>query len=180
MNSELNLTDNTLAARIGSDSKDAFKLLYNRYNRKLYYFSMRYLGDKKDAEDLVQEVFVNIWEHRKSLDATMSVKNYIYRITVNCIFNFLKKKTVRARFVETELQKGELLTNQTYDQVFLHDLERSIISIVETLPPQQQKIFRLSRFEGLSHEEIANNLGLSVRTVENQIYRVLRIIKSKL
>lgn len=180
MNWELNNSDNLLVIRIRSDSKDAFKLLYIRYSKKLYYFSLRYLGNNEEAEELVQSVFINIWEHRKSLDETMSVKNYIYRSAVNYIYNYLKKKAIRARFVESELQKGELQSNNTYDQIIFHDLERSIKLIVETLPSQQQKIFQLSRFEGLSHEEIAKDLDLSVRTVENQIYRALKIIKSKL
>lgn len=180
MDSELNSSDNMLIIRIRNDSKDAFKLLYNRYNKKLYYFSLRYLGDNEEAEELVQSVFINIWEHRKSLDETRSVKNYIYQSAVNYIYNYLKKKAIRARFVEAELQKGELHSNQSYDQIFFHDLESSISSIVETLSPRQQKIFQLSRLEGLSHEEIAKNLDLSVRTVENQIYRALKIIKSKL
>jgi RNA polymerase sigma-70 factor (family 1) len=180
MDSEFNDNDNLLVIRIRNDSKDAFKLLYNRYNKKLYYFSLRYLGNNEEAEELVQSVFINIWTHRKSLDETISVKNYIYRSAVNYIYNYLKKKAIRARFVETELQKGEIQSNQTYDQVLYHDLENSINLIVETLPSQQQKIFHLSRFEGLSHKEIAKNLDLSVRTVENQIYRALKIIKSKL
>jgi len=180
MDNELNYSDNLLVIRIRNDSTNAFKLLYDRYNEKLYYFSLRYLGDKEEAKELVQSVFINIWEHRESLDATMSVKNYIYRSAVNYIYNYLKKKAIRTRYVEAELQKGELQANQTYDQIFFHDLEKSISSIVETLPQQQQKIFQLSRFEYLSHEEIAKNLDLSVRTVENQIYRALKIIKSKL
>ena len=169
-----------LVIRIRNDSKDAFKMLYDRYSKKLFYFSLRYLGDNEEAEELVQSVFISIWEHRGSLDETMSVKSYIYRSAVNYVFNYLKKKAIRARFIEAELQNGELHSNQTYDQIFFHDLEESINSIVETLPLQQQKIFRLSRFEGLSHEKIAKNLDLSVRTVENQVYRALKIIKSKL
>jgi len=180
MESGLNSNDNMLVIRIRNDSKDAFKLLYDRYSKKLYYFSLRYLGDNEEAEELVQSVFINIWEHRGSLDETMSVKSYIYRSAVNYIYNYLKKEAIRAKFIETELQTGEFQSNQTYDQIFFHDLEKSINSIIETLPLQQQKIFRLSRFEGLSHEKIAENLDLSVRTVENQVYRALKIIKSKL
>jgi len=134
----------------------------------------------EEAKELVQSVFINVWEHRKSLDETMSVKSYIFRSTVNYIYNYLKRKAIRARFVELELQKGELQSNQTYDQIFFNDLERSINSIIETLPAQQQKIFQLSRFEGLSHEEIAKKLDLSTRTVENQVYRALKIIKRNL
>lgn len=180
MDSKSNNSEKNLVIDIRNDSVDAFKLLYNRYNKKLYYFSLRYLSDLEEAEELVQSVFISIWEHRQSLDATMPVKNYIYKSAVNYIYNYLKKKAIRARFVESELQKGELQSNQTYDQIFFHDLEKSISSIVKTLSSQQQKIFKLSRFEGLSHEEIAKDLDLSVRTVENQIYRALKIIKSKL
>ena len=168
MDIDINSSDNVLVSRIRNDSREAFKLLYNRYNKKIHYFSLRYLG------------FISIWEHRKSLDERMSVKSYIYRSSVNYIYNYLKKKAIRARFIETELQKDEVLSNQTLDQVLLHDLEKSINSIIEKLPPQQKKIFRLSRLDGLSHEKIAQQLDLSVRTVENQIHRALSIIRSKL
>ena len=175
-----NFSDNILVLRIRDNNKDAFKSLYDRYSRKLYYFSLRYIKNNEEAEELVQSVFINIWEHRGSLSESMSVKNYIYRSAVNYIYNYLKKNAVRMRFIESEIQKGETLSNLTYEQVFFHDLERSVNSIVETLPSQQQKIFQLSRYEGLTHEEIAKKLDLSVRTVENQVFRALKVIRNKL
>lgn len=180
MDGELNSNDNILIIRIRDGNKDAFKSLYERYSKQLYYFSSRYLGNKDEAEELVQSIFINIWEHRESLDANRSVKNYIFRSAVNYIYNYLKKKAISARFVMKEMNKGEILSNQTYDQIFFHDLERSINSIIETLPLQQKQVFQLSRFEGLSHKEISKKLDLSVRTVENHIYRALKIIKDNL
>jgi RNA polymerase sigma-70 factor (family 1) len=180
MDIDLHSSDNLLVISIRNDSREAFKLLYNRYNKKIYYFSLRYLGNIEETEELVQSVFISIWEHRKSLDESMAVKSYIYRSAVNYIYNYLKKKAIRTRYIESELQKDEVLSNQTLDLVLFHDLEKSINLIVKELPPQQQKIFRLSRFEGLSHEKIAKQLDLSVRTVENQIHRALSIIKNKL
>lgn len=171
------ITDDLLVAEIKENNKEAFKSLYDRYSRKIYYFSLRYLGSKEETEELLQSTFINIWQHRKSLDATLSVKDYIFRSAVNYITNYLKKKAVRTRFNESEIHKGEIQSNQTYEQVLLHDLESLINSIVETLPSQQQKIFRLSRYEGLTHKEIASKLGLSVRTVENQMYRVLKVLR---
>jgi len=173
-------SDSQIVQRIRDDNKNAFRSLYDRYSKRLYYFSLRYLCDQDEAEELVQSVFINIWEHRKSLDERMSVKNYIYRSAVNYIYNYLKKKAIRIRFVEMEMQKGKIHSDQTYDEVFFHDLERSINAIVETLPVQQKNIFQLSRYEGLSHEEIAKKLNLSVRTVENHIFRALKIIKANL
>jgi len=82
--------------------------------------------------------------------------------------------------LEHELLKPERSANQTFDQIFYMDLEKRIDIIIGSLPPQQQKIFNLSRYQGLSHEEIAKKLELSVRTVENQIYRVIKVIKKHL
>jgi RNA polymerase sigma-70 factor (ECF subfamily) len=173
-----NADDNLLVTRIREDDKDAFKSLYKRYSKKIYYFSLKYLGNNVEAEELVQSVFINVWENRKSLDASNSVKSYIYKAAVNYIYNYLKKKTIHARFIESQLHKEENHSNLTYEQVFFHDLEGSINSIFGTLPSQQQKIFRLNRDEGLTHLEIATKLDLSVRTVENQMYRALKTIRT--
>lgn len=172
--------ENILASRIRNDSLEAFEILFHRYKKKLYYFSLRYLENSADAEELVQVVFINVWEHRKTLDETRSLKSYIYRSAVNYLYNFLRKKAIRRKYAEIEMQKPEMSVNQTYDHIFLMDLEKKIDTIVASLPPQQQKIFNLSRFEGLTHNEISNKLSLSVRTVENQIYRAIKVIKKAL
>jgi RNA polymerase sigma-70 factor (ECF subfamily) len=173
-----NVDDNLLVTRIRKNDKDAFKLLYRRYSKKIYFFSLKYLSDRVEAEELVQTVFINVWLNRDSLDETISVKNYIYKAAVNYIYNYLKKKAIRSRFIESEIKKGEISSDDTYEQVYFHDLERSINSIVETLPSQQQKIFLLNREEGLTQMEIAKKLELSVRTVENQMYRALKTIRT--
>lgn len=175
-----NVGDSLLVTRIREDDKKAFKSLYDRYCKRLFLFALKYLNNGTEAEEMVQSLFINIWENRKSLDPDIPVKNYIYKAAVNRIFNYLKKKAVHARYIESEIRKGDNHSNQTYEQIFFSDLERSINSIVETLPSQQQKIFQLSRYEGLTHKEIAVKLNLSVRTVENQIYRTLKIMKNLL
>jgi len=175
-----NISDSLLVTRIRQNDKDAFRFLYNRYNKKIYFFSLRYFGNNTEAEELVQTVFISVWENRESLDPGNSVKSYIYKSAVNYIYNYLKKRAIHARFIESEIKKGETPSNNTYEQVFFHDLEHSINSAVETLPPQQQKIFKLSHFAGLTHKEIAKRLDLSVRTVENQMYRAVKMLKNNL
>ena len=173
-------SDSLLVEKIREDNEDAFRSLFNRYSRKIYYFSLRFLCSKEDAEELVQSVFINIWEQRRTLDETLSVKSYIFRSAVNYIANYLKRKALHIKFNQSEINKGAIHSNSTYEQVFLHDLEDAIDSFVETLPAQQQKIFRLSRYEGLSYKDIADKLDLSVRTVENQMYRVLKMLRTML
>lgn len=170
--------DNILAARIKNSNREAFGLLYKRYRKIIYFFSLRFLRDPADAEEIVQIVFVSIWEHRYQIDEKKNIKSYIYRIAVNFIYNSLKKKAIRNKYIENELQKSESYLNP-YDEIFYNDLDERIGAVISTLPPQQQKIFSFRHFEGLSHEEIAHRLDISVRTVENQIYRVNMVLKER-
>ncbi len=174
------IDDNVLASRIRNDNLEAFALLYNRYSKKIYSFSLKYLRNRPEAEDLVQNVFKNLWEHRKSLDKNQSVKSYIYKSVVNHIYNIFKKRALRTRYLGYEMSRRDHFSNPTYDLVFTHDLENTINNVVANLPPQQHKIFSMSRGENYSHEEIAKKLDLSVRTVENQIYRTLKVIRKHL
>jgi RNA polymerase sigma-70 factor, ECF subfamily len=175
-----NVTDNLLVTRIRQNDTRAFKLLYDRYSKKIYFFSLKYLGNNVEAEELVQSVFINVWENRGSLDPGNSVKSYIYKSAVNYIYNYLKKKAIHARFIESQMHENEIQSDNSYEEVIFHDLEKSIKTVVETLPSQQQRIFQLSRHDGLTYQEIAVKLDLSVRTVENQMYRALKTLKKML
>lgn len=177
---ETDLQESILVVDLKNDNQEAFKVLFNRYNKKLYYFALSYLDDSAEAEEVVQSVFVSLWEKRYSLNETMSVKNFIYKSTVNACYNFLKKKAVRNRYYENELIAFDENIDISHDEIFYKDLKRQIDNILASLPPRQQEIFNLSRFEGLSHAEIATKLNISVRTIENQIYRALKIIKDNL
>lgn len=174
------ITDDELTSRIIDDDQYALKLLFDRYNRKIYYFSYKYLHNKVEAEDLVQNLFINLWLHRKSLITGRPVKSYIYKSVVNMIYNCLRKRAVRERHIENELKNSEYYSNQTYDIIYRNELEKNIDEIVTRLPAQQQRIFYMSRVNGYSYEKIARKLDISVRTVENQIYRTLKVIKNKL
>src|SRR5512139_3708690 len=149
------LSDDELAGKMKNNDKRAFELLYDRYFSKVYYFSIKYLQNKVESEDLVQTLFINLWERRKSIDKEQSVKSYIYRSATNLIFNCLKKRAIRSRYIEYELRKSDRYSDQTYDQIFIDDLETSIYRIVTRLPEQQQRIFYMSRGNGFSYEKIA-------------------------
>jgi RNA polymerase sigma-70 factor, ECF subfamily len=178
LNETNNIDDNQLVTRIRQSDKDAFRLLYGRYSKKIYFFSLKYLGNNVESEELVQSVFINVWENRESLDATNSVKSYIYKAAVNYIYNYLKKRTIHARYMESQKHRDEVHSNHTDEQVLFNDLERSLNSVIGTLPLQQQTIFQLNHYEGLTHKEIALKLDLSVRTVENQMYRAQKTIRT--
>jgi RNA polymerase sigma-70 factor, ECF subfamily len=174
------IDDKSLVSLIRNDDLGAYEALYHRYKRKLYYFALGYLKNGQEAEDIVQNVFVSLWEHRSSLDENQSLKSYIFRSAVNAIYNLMKRKSIQNRFIDSELHSADFSFNQTSHDVYFNDLISNIDSIVLTLSPQQQQIFHLSRRQGMSHAEIAEKLDISERTVENQIYRTLKAIKEKL
>ena len=120
-------------------NEDTFEELFNRYKRKLYFFALSYLDDNAEAEEIVQSVFVRLWENRSKLDETMSVRNFIYKSTVNACYNSLKRKAIRTRYVENELSAFDDNLDCSYDKIYYHDLKRKIDSIIDTLPPQQKK-----------------------------------------
>jgi RNA polymerase sigma-70 factor (ECF subfamily) len=172
------IDDRALVSGIKKNNSEAFGQLYNRYKRIIYYFSLKYLGNPEEAEELVQNVFISLWQHRKLLDEKKPVKSYIYRSVVNGIYNILKKKAIRRKYILEELKKPEGSANP-YEEIFYRDLDEKISSVISSLPESQQKIFNMSRSGGLSTEEIAQKLQISTRTVENQIYRVTKILKIK-
>lgn len=175
-----NITDNILVVRIRNDDKDAFRSLYDRYGKKIYYFSLRFLGNNEEAEDLVQTVFINLWINREMLDERQEIRSYVYKSAVNSIYNIIKRRSIRASYSETAIREGEPSADITFEKVVGRDLEELVSSIIENLPEQQRHVFRLSRIECMNHEEIANKLGISLRTVENHIYRALKVIRKKL
>ena len=177
---ETDFQESRWVVELKNDNQVAFAELFNRYKKKLYYFALSYLDDTSEAEEVVQTVFVKLWENRIKLSESMPVKGYIYKSTVNACYNSLKKKAVRNRYYENELIALDENIDRSYDEIFYKDLKRQIDKILISLPSRQQEIFNLSRFEGLSHADIATKLNISVRTVENQIYRALKIIKDNL
>lgn len=172
--------DSDLISKIQDGSYEAFEILYNRYKKKLYAFSYKYLKNHSDAEELLQVIFVSLWDHRKSLNDSLSVRNYLYRCATNKIYDHLRKIYVHNKFVEHQRINERSDNNTTIDEIYYKDLKESIDLLMEDLPPQQKNIFFLSRYKYLSNKDIAEKLNLSVRTVETQIYNVIKTFKKKL
>jgi RNA polymerase sigma-70 factor (ECF subfamily) len=172
-------SDVTLVRQLQKNDKQAFELIFNKYRRKLYFFTLGYLHSQAETEEIIQNVFLSLWENRDMLNESYSLQNFLYKVTVNHIFNHLKHELVRKKYAD-RFSDQFIEDNNSEESILMNDLQQVIDSLVEELPMQQQVIFKLSRHDGLSHSEIANNLGLSIRSVENQIYRALKFIRGKL
>lgn len=158
----------------------AFDSLFEIYSIKLFGFAMKYLKNENDSEELVQEVFVRVWEHHQSLKSELSFKSYLFTIALNQIRKHFNKKVISLRYLEnlqndSETTENLIIQNENYEII----LQR-INLIVEQMPPRRREIFIKSKMEGKSSKEVAIELNISDGTVDNQVSEALRFIRSKL
>ena len=157
-------------------NEKAFTQLYQKYWRQVYNFSRLYLRTIDAAEEVVQDVFVKLWESRKSIRDEDNFKGLLFIMTRNLIFNSSRKH------LNEEAYKMSILSamEESYDidaEIDAADLQMFIDRLISELPPQRQTIFNLSRKEHKSYKEIAAELNLSEKTVEHQISAALKFLK---
>ena len=157
----------------------SFDTLYKHYYKKVYLFARGILKSHEDAENLVQEVFVKIWEKRKELDASLSFESFVYTISYNTSISLIRKKLSEKSFQEEWFRRiqNEM---QVVNEADYNDLNDRAKKLIEQLPPRRRQVYVMSREEGLTYLEISKRLGISVNTVENHIAASLRFLRQHL
>lgn len=151
---------------------DSFKKLFLEYYRPLTIFAFSYVKNSDTAKDIVQELFIKIWEKRNEVKVKQDVKAYLYQCVKNACLTFIQTKgKIHLSLESVDSQKIE---NTLMDQIISIETEERIFTAIEELPPQCKTIFKLSRFEKMKYSDISKKLGLSVKTIENQIGSALK------
>jgi RNA polymerase sigma-70 factor (family 1) len=176
----INTNDSDLARRIKHGEKNAYQELFERYAPIIFQFSLSYLKNKADAEELVQDVFLKIWEKREILDGAQNIKAYIFKIAVNTIYDFIRRKNIEKTFNDFAQVNFNKSSNVTWDTVIFEEMQTTLNELVAQMPEQRRRVFYLSKRKGLTNSQIAQKLDLSKRTVENQLYRALDFLKENL
>lgn len=171
--------ENNLAQALRRGETAAFDAVFRQWYAPLCRYACRLAdGDMDEAEDLVQQAFVKLWEYRGRLDVSWSLKAYLYKTVHNACLNRLRAGKVRSKYLDYNAQQ----LNDMYtppDDTSPELLER-FQRAMEALPPQCRHIFELSRFETLKYREIADQLGISIKTVETQMGKALRLMRTQL
>ncbi len=157
-----------------------FEVLFRTHYSDLCAYANVYMKDLEAAEELVQEVFYKLWSKRESIEITSSMQSYLFRAVRNSSLNLIKHINIREEYKahnEREMSYNEL---EHYDQVEASELEQKISKAIEELPTERRKIFIMSRYEGLKYGEIAEKLGISPKTVENQMGKALKYMREHL
>lgn len=159
----------------------AFDTLFEVYSARLYSFALKYLKNEPDAEELVQEVFIKVWENRKSLRSELSFRSYLFTISLNHIRKHFNKKAIFLRYLEnfhndhSQQSQDQHMGSEDYETVM-----QRIQQIIEEMPPRRREIFIKSKMDGKSSKEIASELGISSGTVDNHISEAIHQLRSRL
>jgi RNA polymerase sigma-70 factor (ECF subfamily) len=155
-----------------------FEALFKSHYAMLVGYARKLLHEQEQAEDVVQQLFVNLWEKRESIEVGGSWKSYLLRSTHNSCLNQIKHQKIKTEHVQHSLateaisEQRDLLEEQEFNQKVKH--------AVQSLPPQCKKIFLMSRLQGKKYNQIANELNLSVKTIENQMGKALKVLREEL
>ena len=168
-----------ILTRLKSDDRAALKDLFQEHYPLVCQSIHRFIRDHATTEDLAQEVFLRFWEKRHSINVTSSLPAYLRRMAMNEALGHLRRNK---RYEEDEfIPENETETGPSAEESFLHgELQESVTAAINTLPPKCRTVFQLSRFEELTYKEIADQMGISVKTVENQMGKALKILRERL
>ncbi len=158
-------------------SHRAFNEVFIAYFKNVKYFIYSFIKSESDAEELAQDVFLKIWENHQFLDPDKSFDSYLYTITRHTVFNFLKHKSVENAYNEYAYFSKSEFADDPEKILYAKEIELLIEMTVEQLPERRKNIYLLSRHQGLSNEEIAQTLGISKKTVENQLSLAINELK---
>jgi RNA polymerase sigma-70 factor (family 1) len=173
-------TDIELVERLQTGDVEVFDLIYEKYSGKLYSFCLKYLRSTTEAEELVQSVFLKIWERHKHLDKELSFKSYLFTIAYNDICKLFRKRNYLQKFISDTLYENSQSSSETEAGIDFQSVLNRVQQIVDKLPERQKTIFLKSRHEGKSSKEIAEELRLSPGTVNNYISEALKFIRIRL
>lgn len=161
-------------------NQPAFEMIFKTYYKPLCHYAYSFLNDKNEAEEVVQTTFIKIWEKKNELNVQSSLKAYLYSMVRNGCLNVTKHEKVKQLHAQWHVQETERSRELVEEKVLSNDLESKIYLAMKALPEQCRLVFQLSRFEELKYQEIADQLQISVKTVENQMGKALKIMRTQL
>lgn len=180
MTSYHTFTDAELTTLLKKGDLIAFNEIYKRFQGLLYIYACKIVKNNDDAEDIVQEVFLYLWDKRYTIAISNSISVYLYKAVQYKFMNLLDHKKVRTDYKNSFnqfLEKGEFITDH---YIRYKEFSQQIEQEVKALPDKMREIFELSRKHHLTRKEIAERLDLSEKTVKNQINNALKILRSRL
>lgn len=163
--------------RLKGGDTEAFRHIYDRYKARLFLFSLKFLRSEEQAEEIVHDVFLKIWEERRGLDPDRSFGSYLHTVCKHHIFNLLKRIARQRRYESVVRDNFSGTANLTENVVLFREYSRLAEEAINTLPPRRRMVYRLCREEGKSYEEAAEELGISRNAVKDHLVKAGKTIR---
>jgi len=163
-----------------NDDRQAFRFLFEYFYAPLCIYAKRFIEDKSTREDVVQDVFFSVWEKRKSITINTSAKNYLITSVKNNCLNFIRKQDNRQEYQNNLIENPPVYSENTHEIYNLNELQDLLARTLEKLPEEYRLAFVMSRMEDKSPAEIAEAMGVSIRTTERYKKRAIEILKHEL
>lgn len=173
-------SDEDLLVFLKKDDHAAFAEIFNRYDALLFNFAYKKVRDKDEAKDILQEVFVRLWNNRSVLELKISLHSYLYRAVLNKTLNLFRHQGIRENHVLALQQMIEETAQESDYSIREKDIERLIELEVAALPPKMKEVFELRKKQFLTNKQIAEQMGISEQTVETHMKRALRVLRTRL
>jgi RNA polymerase sigma-70 factor (ECF subfamily) len=174
------MSDINILRRLKRDDTKAFEILYNQYHRKVYNYIRSFVRDSHEAENILQEVFISLWETRNKMDETTQFGAILYQIARNKSLNALRKEVNKKHYLEYLSTTGSDFDSGTEFKIDYDEMEFFVRKFIRNLPDRRRDIFLCSFDEGLTYREIALKLSISENTVDTQIRNALEYLRENI
>lgn len=174
----MELDDQKIIQHIRRSDRKVFEYLFRTYYPRLCIFGLNFFDNPQITEDIAQDLFVVLWEKRKEMVIKTSLHSFIFQSYRNRCLDYIKHQKVIKKYIDEKINHPD--EKQLNDDLEKEELKYRIHKTIETLPPKCKKVFMMSRFEGLKQQVIADQLGISVKTVKAQIGKALKIMRKEL
>ncbi|UMB55445.1 RNA polymerase sigma-70 factor [Lutibacter sp. A64] len=176
---DTNKEDALLVKQLSNGNERAFEKLYQKYKNDIYAFSFSLVKSKSNAEEILQDVYLNVWQNKHKINPDLSFKSFIFTCTRNACLNFLKRAVNEQTMKDAIFYKINTSSNSTIlDHIINDEYEVLRKKAIKKLPPKRKIIFKMSREEGKSYEAISAELNISISTVKNQMSKALDSIRN--
>lgn len=177
MKNDFNINSSNFIKDINKGDKGAFKLLFELYYSKLLYFAQSYTSNKEDSEEIIQDVFVKIWNKRDKINT--NINGYLFKVTKNLCLDYLRSKKHKLNNSNNMVQleayiNYNALADKITSTIIEKELEQKILTSIELLPEKCKRVFVKSRMEGMKNKEISSEMNISVSTVENHMTKAIK------
>ncbi len=166
--------------RSEKDLESAFGKLFEDHNQAIYLLALKVTKSPEQACDIMQDVFIKLWENRDQWDEIRNLEAWLHRVTRNRLIDFLRKTAADQRLQEKLWKQVQQIQPSMEEELDGKESAAMVLQIINELPPQRKLVYLLSREQGLNHHEIAEELSLSRHTVKNQLSLALRFLQKKL